>query len=66
MELPSPSSKEQPMSTTTDLVNVAIIGAGSAIAPRHFESFIPSNGARVVAGVEPDDTRRSELSAKPR
>ena len=37
------------MSNGTKLVRVAIVGAGSGVAPRHFESFVPSVGAEVVA-----------------
>jgi predicted dehydrogenase len=46
-----------------NLVRAAVIGAGSGVAPRHFESFVPEAGAQVVAGVETNDEPRRQIEA---
>ncbi len=50
--------------SNNNLIHVAIIGAGSGVAPRHFDSFIEEMGARVVAGVENNDERRRLLEER--
>ena len=49
---------------SNNIINVAVIGAGSGVAPRHFAAFNAVDGARVVAGVETDDARRAEVAAR--
>lgn len=46
-----------------NLVRVAVIGAGSCVAPRHFQSFVPQAGAQLVAGVEANDETRRQIEA---